>query len=113
MMVKETDIEENQNKLKRLLQALIKAEEFLNANEEDSKQVVMSIINADSVYMDYQWPKQDFEVNLDQALLLKLEDQARWRLSNGLSTGEFPNYLDHIYIDALDEVDSSKVGLIR
>ena len=40
---------------------------------------------------------------LDQTILMSLEDEARWAMREGLTDKkEIPNYLDFIYVDALE-----------
>jgi NitT/TauT family transport system substrate-binding protein len=47
-------------------------------------------------------------------MLITMEDQARWRMGNNLTDKtEVPNYLDYIYIDALEEVKPEAIGIIR
>ncbi len=64
--------------------------------------------------MDYSWPSQEFAVILPQAMLIAFEDQARWRIKRGLTDAtEVPNYLNYIYMDALEEVKPEAVSIIR
>jgi NitT/TauT family transport system substrate-binding protein len=47
-------------------------------------------------------------------MLILFEDQARWRIKEGLSDAtEVPNYLDYIYLDALEKVKPEAVGIMR
>jgi NitT/TauT family transport system substrate-binding protein len=47
-------------------------------------------------------------------MLILFEDQARWRIDNNLTEAtEVPNYLDYIYMDALEEVKPEAVMMIR
>jgi NitT/TauT family transport system substrate-binding protein len=47
-------------------------------------------------------------------MLITFEDQARWRIKQGLTDAtEVPNYLDYIYLDALEEVKPEAIGIIR
>lgn len=55
-----------------------------------------------------------FIVLLPQALLPVFEDQARWRMENKLNIAkEVPNYLDYIYLEALEKVKPEAVGIIH
>jgi NitT/TauT family transport system substrate-binding protein len=43
-----------------------------------------------------------------------MEDEARWAIVNKLtSKTKVPNYLDFVYMDALEEVASDRVTIIR
>ncbi|MEE9594876.1 MAG: hypothetical protein V3V92_05695, partial [Candidatus Hydrothermarchaeales archaeon] len=60
------------------------------------------------------WPKQEYAVKLPQAMLILFEDQARWRIKNNLTDKtRVPNYLDYIYLDALEEVKPGAVTIIH
>ncbi len=51
---------------------------------------------------------------LDQTILMSLEDEARWAMREGLTDKkEIPNYLDFIYVDALEQVKPETVTIIR
>lgn len=51
---------------------------------------------------------------LDQTILMSLEDEARWAMREGLTDKkEPPNYLDFIYVDALEQVKPETVTIIR
>ncbi len=58
--------------------------------------------------------KQEFAVILSQAMLITFDDQARWSIEHGLTDAlDIPNYLDYIYMDALDEVKPEANTIIR
>jgi len=51
---------------------------------------------------------------LDQTILVSLEDEARWAMKERLTDKkEVPNYLDFIYVDALEQVKPETVTIIR
>ncbi|GAG37759.1 unnamed protein product, partial [marine sediment metagenome] len=53
-------------------------------------------------------------VGLPQALLIAMEDQARWRIENGLTDEtDVPNFLDFLYFDALEVTAPEAVTIIR
>ena len=60
------------------------------------------------------WDEFTFEISLDQSLLINIESEARWAINNNLTDAtEVPNYLDYIYLDALEEVRPNAVTIIR
>lgn len=60
------------------------------------------------------WPKFELRVTLPQALLVVLEDQARWRIENHLTeTTTAPNYLHAVHLDGLETVKAGAVTIIR
>jgi hypothetical protein len=56
----------------------------------------------------------DLSGMLDQTILVSLEDEARWAMKERLTDKkEVPNYLDFIYVDALEQVKPETVTIIR
>ena len=107
-------IENNQQLLKRILKALIKAEEFIKDNREESIDIIAAHLKTDSKIIDKLWDIYEFRVSLTQAFLITLEDEARWFIKNKLtSETEVPNYLDYIYMDALEAVKPKAIEIIH
>ena len=60
------------------------------------------------------WPKNDFTTSLPQSLIVAMDDEARWRIANGLTFKiVVPNYLDYIYLDGLETLKPKAVTIIR
>ena len=56
----------------------------------------------------------EYRVRIDQALLLALEDQARWAIASGLTAAEnTPDFLERFDLGPLDAVDPYRVEVIR
>jgi NitT/TauT family transport system substrate-binding protein len=114
LITKEDWIENNPAAAERFMKSLLEAEDYIKDNSEESKEFVKDRFDYESDYMDYSWPKQEFAVILEQAMLIAFEDQARWRIKNKLTEAtEVPNYLDYIYTDALEKVKPEAIGIIR
>ncbi|MFC1902937.1 ABC transporter substrate-binding protein [Chloroflexota bacterium] len=114
LLTKEEFIEENPQVIERFLRALKQAEEFIKENEAEAREFTRNKFDYESSYIDYIWQRHDFAVVLPQALIVAMEDQARWRIKNELTEAtEVPNYLDYIYLDALEEVKPEAIGIIR
>jgi len=107
-------IENNQQLLKRILKALIKAEEFTKDNREESVDIIAARLKTDREIIDKLWDIYEFRVSLTQIFLITLEGEARWFIKNKLtSVTEIPNYLDYIYWDALEAVKPEAVEIIH
>jgi len=114
LITKEDWIEKNPAAAERFMKSLLEAEDYIKDNSEGAKEFVKNRFDYESDYMDYSWPKQEFAVILEQAMLIAFEDQARWRIKQGLTDAtEIPNYLNYIYMDALEEVKPEAIGIIR
>ncbi len=107
-------IEANPETVERLLEALVQAEEFTGKHQAEAKEIIARRVNLDPLYMESVWEDFDFEVTLPQAFLLTVEDEARWRISTGLTDKtEVPNYLNSIYLEGLEAVKPEAVTIIR
>jgi len=101
-------------KIKRLLKALIQAEEFVKNNDLEAKEIIARQVNLDLAYIESIWSDFHFVIELPQSIIMVMEDQARWAIKNNLTEAtEVPNYLDYIYLDALEEIKPEVVTIIR
>ena len=100
--------------IKKLLRALVRAERFYKDEPDAAHKIIAGAINVSLEHMMDLWPTFQFNVTLDQSLLLTLEDETRWAIKNKL-TGrtDIPNYLYHIYLDALHAVTPEAVTIIH
>ncbi len=98
----------------RFLRAIDRATIFIQNNNEESQAIVAARLDLDRQLLAVSWDDFAFEVSLDQSLILALEEEARWAITNNLTNkNEPPNFLDYIYTDALDKVKPEAVTIIR
>jgi len=111
---KDEFVQKYPEKIRRLLNALIQAEEFVRHDDSEAKEIIARRVNLDLPYIESVWSDFHFVVDLSQSMIIAMEDQARWQINNNLTDAtEVPNYLDYIYLDALEEVKPEAVGIIR
>jgi NitT/TauT family transport system substrate-binding protein len=66
----------------------------------------------DNASIDSAWAEHKFVVTFGQPLILAMEDETRWLISNGLTNARaVPNYLDFIYSDGLRSVRPQAVTI--
>ena len=107
-------VKKNPAVIKKVLQALLKAETFVQQHPEEARHLVAEFIKTDKVILDETWDDFTFLVALDQALLVDLEEQTRWAIKNRLAVRrDMPNYLDFIYVDGLTAIRPDAVRIIR
>lgn len=107
-------VNENALAIERFMKALVQAEEYVQANNEDAKEFVGRQFDYEDPYLESIWPTIDYVVGLPQALLVVMEDQARWRIESGLTDEPgVPNYLEFFYLDGLENVSPEAVTIIR
>ncbi len=106
--------ENNPETLKRFLKAIEKGEEFIQKNKEEAINIVSQRLKVDKELVVSIWDDFEFQLILDQAIIITLEDEARWAIDNNLTDAtEVPNYLDYIHSDILDEIKPKAVTIIR
>lgn len=107
-------IDKNPDVLKKFVTGMIRAEQFVVSHPAETEDFVKVEFRHDSGYLKSAWHKFNITIGLPQALLLVLDDQARWILANKLTTAEkIPNYLNFMYFDALEKVKSEAVTIIH
>jgi len=107
-------IENNPELIRNVIKALVKAEEFASNNREESIDIIASRLETDREDIDKLWDGYRFKISLSQSLIVTLEDVARWSMRNNFTDkAEIPNYLDYIYMDALEEAKPEAVGIIH
>ena len=100
--------------IKKLLRALVRAERFCKDEPDAAHMIIAGAINVSLEAMVELWPTFEFNVTLDQSLLLTLEDETRWAIKNKLTDRTaIPNYLNHVYLDALEAVTPEAVTVIH
>ena len=98
--------------IKSLLRALLRAEEF-NLNHPGEAQEIMSRRTGVPLALVKKiWPEFKFKLSLAPSLLITLDDEARWAEQNQLvKPNKEPDFLAHIYFDALKEVKPDAVKI--
>ncbi len=100
--------------LVKFLRAIDRATDFIAQHKEESQAIVAERLELDKELVTTFWDYFTFEVSLDQSLLVTTEAEARWAIKNGFTDKtEVPNYLDYIYLDALEEVKPEAIRIIR
>lgn len=100
--------------IERYLQSLMQAETFVKDHNAEAKDLVKKILGYDDYYMGYYVWKISNSLVLGQALLLMMEDEARFAIANKLTDQtKVPNYLNFIYFDALAKIKPGSITIIH
>jgi NitT/TauT family transport system substrate-binding protein len=114
LLTKEDWLDKNPAAAERFMKSMLEAEGYIKDNSEEAKEFARNRFDYESDYIDYSWPKQEFAVILEQAMLITFEDQARWRIKQGLTDAtEVPDYLYYIHMDALEKVKPEAIRIIH
>ncbi len=107
-------ISKHPESISRFLKALAQAEEYAIRNSAEAKATIQRMLNLDAAYMEAVWSQNQYFLSLDQSLIVAMEDEARWMIRNGLTSGnEIPDFLNFIYEDGLKAVMPERVTIIR
>ena len=107
-------IQDHSDLIRQILDSLKNAEEYIVENPTDAKTVLKERYNYTDSYVERIWPEHQFSLFLDQSLILAMEDEARWMISNNLTNKTIvPIFLDYIYSNALQIIKPEAVNIIQ
>ncbi|MBV8659999.1 MAG: NrtA/SsuA/CpmA family ABC transporter substrate-binding protein [Burkholderiales bacterium] len=97
-----------------VIRALAAGASYCSAHPDDARLLVATTYHLDPDTLKASWPDFRFRVSLDQALLTALEDETRWAAKNRLAArSDMPNYLDHLYLDAMQATFPKAITVIH
>jgi len=97
--------------LVRLLRAIDRAEQFIQANPAEAQAILREQLKLDQHFVDWVWGGLGFRLSLDQALLTTMEGETRWAQREGhVPEGARPNVLTLIHSGPLKSVKPDAVG---
>ena len=100
--------------MEKLVRAMLKAEQFMQSHPEETLKLVAEWLQIDADALRPTWKQFDFRINLLQSNLITLEDEARWAMARGYAPkGPVPNFLPHLYLEALLAVQPERVTVLR
>ena len=100
--------------LEKFLRAIVKAEHFIKQNPEEAMNIHARMSKTDREIVATLWNVVDFNLSLSEALLTTLDGEARWLIRKKIyDKKEVPNFMDHIYFDALEKVKPEGIQVIR
>ena len=107
-------LQEHPQAAKGLVRALRQTVRQIQENPELVTTLLRERFEYDPGYIQMSLRANSFLVELSKAMLIALEDQARWILRTDQSLDyEMPNYLDKIYFKAMDAVSPEDVSIIH
>ena len=102
------------NAMEKLVRAMLTAEQFMRSHPEETLKLVAEWLKVDVEALRPVWKDLSFRVELQQSELITLEDEARWAMARGYAPkGPVPNFLPHLYLDALLAVQTERVTVLH
>jgi NitT/TauT family transport system substrate-binding protein len=99
--------------IKRLLKALMMAEDFTMTNEDATKSIISETWKFSPAYIRQAWDQTRLHVSFSQSIITSLQNYAKWKIEREGKTGDPPNVLSFLYTDALDEINPRLVTIFR
>ncbi|MBG6219975.1 MULTISPECIES: NrtA/SsuA/CpmA family ABC transporter substrate-binding protein [unclassified Janthinobacterium] len=100
--------------MRKVLRALLAGARFCRDEPEAARALFPNASASEAARLQAAWHDYQFAIVLDQRLLLALEDEARWAIKNRLAErSDMPNFLDAVYLDALEDVAPSAMTVIH
>lgn len=107
-------VDKHPQEVRRILRGLLAGKAFISADPVAARRIVGAVLKLDDAIMTRIFDQSDFDISLNQAHLLALEDQTRWAISRGLAKpGSMPNYLQYMRYQYLESVSPEAVQLVR
>jgi NitT/TauT family transport system substrate-binding protein len=98
----------------RFLKSLKQAEDYLVNNPTAAKSIFQKTLNRTEAETATVFSQVSFSLSLDQSLLLEMQDEAQWLISNNLTNATaIPNFLNYIYLDGLESAKTNSVTVIH
>jgi len=98
----------------KLVRAMLMAEAFNRAEPQQALALLAQRLKIDPKALQPGWQDLDLQVDLRQSQLITLEDEARWAMAEGYAPkGAVPNFLPHLYLDALLAVKPERVTVLH
>lgn len=96
-------IDSNPEVILKLVRALMRAEEFLVTDREESAKIIAKGLGKDTSWVLDNLDRLHLEVSMDQSYKTLLNDVAKWAINNNLTEVKIiPNYSDYLYIKAFE-----------
>jgi NitT/TauT family transport system substrate-binding protein len=98
----------------RLLCSLNDAEDFIASQPDAAKRIAREKFGLTDAGLATVWARNRFSLSLDMALIVAMEDEARWMIQSELTDAkQVPDFGQYVYADALQAVNPDAVRLIR
>ena len=98
--------------IRKLLRAFIKAETFTLQHPDDAIAITAPYLKMEPTTLKALWSDLNFQVGLDQTLLISLENQAKFILRNKPAPPA-TKFLDYVFPDGLQAVSPDKMTIVH
>ncbi|MEM5786226.1 MAG: hypothetical protein AAGU11_02835, partial [Syntrophobacteraceae bacterium] len=92
---------------------LLDAEKLVLKNRKEAAETLKTCFNLSSAEESALWNRYDYEVRLDQDLLILMEEETRWAVRKGLIPDWRPNYFMMTHLESLEKISREAVSIIH
>jgi ABC-type nitrate/sulfonate/bicarbonate transport system substrate-binding protein len=105
---------EHPGEVKAILHGLVAAKEVLAHFPGEATAAIAKLSKVDPGLVEHALPNHDFDVRLDQGLLISLEEESQWLMDSGaLPVRPMPDFSRYRHLSGLQAVRPQGVQLIR
>ena len=102
------------HRVRKVLSALLEAQRYTVENPTLALEIISRSAGIEVATFKQFFDPAEYDLGLEQALLLALDDQTRWAIKNGfVKADKMPNYLNYIQADGLGSVSPELIKIIR
>ena len=106
--------EQHPERARKVLAALKQAQAYIVAQPAAALGIMSQATGIAADTFKRFFASAEYDLGLEQGLLLALDDQTRWAIKRGfVQAKRIPNYLDHVRAEALTAVSPESVKIIR
>jgi len=97
----------------KILKSLLDAENYLKNNKAETIKLLSKRLSISKKHIKKSLVTLNLSIRLEQSLILNMEDEARWIITNKLEKNpQMPNFLKYISTKALRSVKPNSVSII-
>ncbi len=102
----------NASASERFLISLSQAEDYLVNNPVNAESIIKEKMGYNDTYMSVIWSKNNFQLDLDQGLVVAMKDEANWMITNDLTNEtHIPDLTSLIYVNSLEAAKPGSVDI--
>jgi len=114
LISKEEWVSTHSSAIERLLRAVLQAQQFAGTHVNQIQTLMIERFGYVASYVNSILPKLTLTLTFPQALLVAMEDEARWSIQSNLTDKKkVPNYLNFLYLDGLTAVKPDAVTIFQ
>jgi NitT/TauT family transport system substrate-binding protein len=98
--------------LGRVLRALAQAAAWISRHNREAQEMMRRRLGFEAAYADRSWAQGKYALFFNQALLLHMEDQARWLNRRATGKKAIPNFLDYLEPAPLQQAAPQAIKVI-